>query len=89
MLVGVIVGVLLVVISVATLLFARRNRRKSPSTGFDSVELKAPANETSSKKSSIGKKQWNIPYKELKIQEQIGKGGFGVVYKVSPINALI
>jgi hypothetical protein len=46
--------------------------------------MKTPVNASSVRNSSsVGKKQWNIPYKQLKIQERIGQGGFGVVYKVS------
>jgi hypothetical protein len=30
-----------------------------------------------------GKKEWEIGYNELKIEEKIGEGSFGVVYKVS------
>ena len=39
----------------------------------NSLELASPS----------GKKEWEIGFNELKIEEKIGKGSFGVVYKVS------
>src|SRR5690554_692355 len=86
--IGVIVGVVLfIVISITVLLFIRRTR-KSSSTSETAALLASFESENNI--SSIGKKHWDIPYQELKIQQQIGEGGFGVVYKVSQrINILV
>ena len=99
-LIGGIIGfLLLILISILIIIFVRRRKKRKASHLGNTVELTPtemdnhysnlpPSSHYPSSGSfrvSSGKKEWEIEFNELEIEEKIGEGGFGVVYKVSEV----